>query len=210
MFFRNNLLSAWLNSVRQGTRVRDPPLVEKSLSFTAKFRWSTARSGVAQSIDLVCLNPMSGGLSDAEAKFCRQITEKFQKCHLSWPFHEPVDPQRDGIPDYFTYVKDPMDLGTISQKLDSGSYTSAAQWKADLMQVWKNAKLYNPKGTIMNLLADKLQKKATKWTSSLPQTDLDLWHMKLLQATHDISVLLNDIQPSKAAKIQPTKIRASI
>ena len=32
------------------------------------------------------------------------------------PFLQPVDPVRDGAPDYFTRIKHPMDLGTINVK----------------------------------------------------------------------------------------------
>jgi hypothetical protein len=159
-------------------------------------------------IDLVCLGGMATGLTPAQAQFCRKITDKFIKSDLCLPFLEPVDPIRDGVPDYFTYVKEPMDLGTISYKLGSDSYTSPAQWKSDLMQVWKAAKLYNVKGTTLYLLAEKLQKKATKWTNYIPQTEADLWHMKLVRASHKISVLLNGNQPSVVpAKSQTAKAR---
>lgn len=40
----------------------------------------------------------------------------------SFPFHNPVDPEALGLPDYFNVVKKPMDLGTIKKKVDLQGY----------------------------------------------------------------------------------------
>jgi hypothetical protein len=39
-------------------------------------------------------------------------------------FHEPVDPKKFGIEDYFEIVKHPMDFGTIKKKLTHNVYES--------------------------------------------------------------------------------------
>jgi len=46
------------------------------------------------------------------------------KHNNAWIFHEPVDAEKLGIPDYFDIVKQPMDLGTVKQRLQSNYYTS--------------------------------------------------------------------------------------
>jgi len=38
-------------------------------------------------------------------------------------FNEPVDPVERGIPEYHTRVHQPMDLGTVKQRLHAGYYT---------------------------------------------------------------------------------------
>jgi hypothetical protein len=39
-----------------------------------------------------------------------------------WPFHLPVDTVKLRLPDYFTIIKKPMDLGTIKKRLDHNYY----------------------------------------------------------------------------------------
>nr|GMC55607.1 transcription factor GTE8-like [Ipomoea batatas] len=48
-----------------------------------------------------------------------------------WVFNEPVDPVKLNIPDYFTVIKHPMDLGTIKKKLASGQYSNPLDFLAD-------------------------------------------------------------------------------
>ncbi|EKX51636.1 hypothetical protein GUITHDRAFT_49561, partial [Guillardia theta CCMP2712] len=57
------------------------------------------------------------------------------------PFLEPVDPVRDGCPDYFQVIARPMDLGTVQTKLrDAGLH----DFFADIKLVFDNAMCYNP------------------------------------------------------------------
>lgn len=44
---------------------------------------------------------------------CIEITEALLADENGWPFAEPIDPVRDGCPNYFIVIKKPMDLGTI-------------------------------------------------------------------------------------------------
>lgn len=37
-------------------------------------------------------------------------------------FHDPVDPKKFGISDYFDIVKHPMDFGTVKRKLQHNFY----------------------------------------------------------------------------------------
>ena len=39
-------------------------------------------------------------------------------------FREPVDPEKEKIPDYFDVIKNPMDLGTIKTRLSEGGHYS--------------------------------------------------------------------------------------
>ncbi|OEU19108.1 hypothetical protein FRACYDRAFT_165102, partial [Fragilariopsis cylindrus CCMP1102] len=40
------------------------------------------------------------------------------------PFMEPVDPIALGIPTYPDIVKNPMDITTVTEKLENGSYSN--------------------------------------------------------------------------------------
>lgn len=39
-------------------------------------------------------------------------------------FHEPVDPSKYGIVDYFDIISEPMDFGTIKKKLTFNVYNN--------------------------------------------------------------------------------------
>lgn len=66
-------------------------------------------------------------------------------------FNQPVDPEALGIPNYFDVVKEPMDLGTIHERLAAGeeqdwqqcSYQSAGEVFRDVSLVWSNCVLFN-------------------------------------------------------------------
>lgn len=74
----------------------------------------------------------------------------------AWPFLEPVDPVVLQIPDYFTIIKRPMDFGTISKRLEKDYYT-LMEWIADVRLVFQNALTYNPPGTEVAGMAERLK-----------------------------------------------------
>ena len=40
----------------------------------------------------------------------------------SEPFLNPVDPKKQGIPNYFDIIKEPMDLSTVHKNLKNNKY----------------------------------------------------------------------------------------
>jgi hypothetical protein len=107
-----------------------------------------------------------------------------------------VDPIPDGCPDYLERIKEPMDLGTILDKLKMSSYTSSIQWKQDLERVWSNAMTYHPRGSVFWMIAGKLKKKAQKLVKFIPKTEADHWHFELLAASKKVSKILRFNPPS--------------
>ncbi|KAJ2992761.1 Bromodomain containing protein 7 [Globomyces sp. JEL0801] len=69
-------------------------------------------------------------------------------------FLAPVD--QTLVTDYSAIVKNPMDLGTMKEKVDKRIYNNHIDFKNDFELVMKNAKLYNAKDTIYYKMADKL------------------------------------------------------
>uniref|UniRef100_A0A7S4BXF0 Bromo domain-containing protein n=1 Tax=Chrysotila carterae TaxID=13221 RepID=A0A7S4BXF0_CHRCT len=61
----------------------------------------------------------------------------------SFPFRQPVDWRKLKLDRYPEVVKTPMDLGTISKRLDRYEFTSAESLKSAVELVWSNALLYN-------------------------------------------------------------------
>jgi hypothetical protein len=143
------------------------------------------------------------GLSPVEAEFCKRVTNKISYSPLASLFLQPVDPIRDGCPDYFKKIKEPMDLGTILEKLKAGSYASTAQWEQDLMRIWSNAIAYNQPGSVFQRIAEKLRKKSQKLVKFIPRTEVELWNRDLLRAAKKVSKLLKFNPPSVAAPRGP-------
>ena len=64
--------------------------------------------------------------TDNVLKRAKNIVSSLLKMRQSIWFSAPVDEARLGISDYHTIIKHPMDLGTISKKLDGKEY--ACRW----------------------------------------------------------------------------------
>lgn len=87
---------------------------------------------------------------------CGIILKVLLDHHASWIFSKPVDPVSLNIPDYFNVISDPMDLGTISSKLEDNIYFSAEEFAADVNLTFSNAMLYNPPGNFVHQYAKEL------------------------------------------------------
>ncbi|OVA05355.1 GNAT domain [Macleaya cordata] len=75
----------------------------------------------------------------------------------AWPFKEPVD-ARD-VPDYYDVIKDPVDLRTLSKRLESGQYyVTLEMFVADVKRMFANAHTYNSPETIYHKCATRLEK----------------------------------------------------
>lgn len=58
-------------------------------------------------------------------------------------FHEPVDPAKFGIDDYFEIITEPMDFGTVKKKLTHNVYGNIAEFIRDMNLVFDNCVKYN-------------------------------------------------------------------
>ncbi|KAG6774536.1 hypothetical protein POTOM_021891 [Populus tomentosa] len=76
----------------------------------------------------------------------------------AWPFKEPVD-ARD-VPDYYDIIKDPMDLKTMSKRVESEQYyVTLEMFIADVKRMCANARTYNSPDTIYFKLEAHFQSK---------------------------------------------------
>ncbi|KAJ8563509.1 hypothetical protein K7X08_031961 [Anisodus acutangulus] len=89
-------------------------------------------------------------------KQCETLLNRIMRHQYGWVFNNPVDVVKLKVPDYFTVIKQPMDLGTVRSKLHSGEYLSPLQFKADVTLTFKNAMTYNPPGNAIYIMAQTL------------------------------------------------------
>lgn len=89
-------------------------------------------------------------------KNCENLLKKLMAHQYAWVFNTPVDVVKLNLPDYLKIIKNPMDLGTIKDKLRLGKYTSPLDFLADVRLTFTNAKTYNPPGTDVHIMADTM------------------------------------------------------
>ncbi|XVE54522.1 hypothetical protein DITRI_Ditri03aG0088500 [Diplodiscus trichospermus] len=91
-------------------------------------------------------------------KQCETLLNRLMQHNFGWVFNSPVDVVKLNIPDYFTFIKHPMDLGTVKKKLVSGQYPSPLDFAADVRLTFSNAMTYNPPGNDFHYMAETLSK----------------------------------------------------
>ncbi|KAK4361269.1 hypothetical protein RND71_020221 [Anisodus tanguticus] len=87
---------------------------------------------------------------------CGNILKTLMAHPSGWPFLVPVDPVQYNIPDYFTIIRKPMDLGTVKAKLDGNVYFDVDEFSADVRLTFANAMKYNPPNNDFHLMAKRL------------------------------------------------------
>lgn len=111
---------------------------------------------------------VSGELTEHQAatpipkrKLLELVLDKLQKKDTYEVFAEPVDPEE--VPDYYDFIKIPMDFSTIRKKLTKGVYASLEQFEKDVYLICSNAMDYNAVGTIYYRKARAIQELAKKY-----------------------------------------------
>lgn len=90
------------------------------------------------------------------SNFMRTLLKMIHDHPDAWPFKEPVD-ARD-VPDYYDIIKDPMDLKTMSKRVDSEQYYMTFEmFVADVKRMFANARTYNSPDTIYYKCASRLE-----------------------------------------------------
>jgi hypothetical protein len=82
-------------------------------------------------------------LPTAHLQRCETILKQLAQQQFAAPFLEPVDPVILKLPDYFSIVKHPMDLGTVRRNLESQRYKSPDEFAAHVRLTFRNAMTYN-------------------------------------------------------------------
>ncbi|KAB5532118.1 hypothetical protein DKX38_018788 [Salix brachista] len=91
-------------------------------------------------------------------KQCETLLNRLMAHQFGWIFSTPVDVVKMNIPDYFTIIKHPMDLGTVKSRIISGEYSSPLGFAADVRLSFANAMKYNPPGNDFHFMAVTLGK----------------------------------------------------
>ncbi|KAF9175370.1 histone acetyltransferase [Mortierella sp. AD010] len=98
----------------------------------------------------------------------KHIVAELIKDASSWPFLHPVDVE--SVTDYYSYIKDPMDLSTLESNVDADVYETLDDFAKDCRKIFDNCRLYNGESTPYVKCANKLEKvfkdKLKEWKES--------------------------------------------
>ncbi|TKY63117.1 Transcription factor GTE8 [Spatholobus suberectus] len=109
-------------------------------------------------------------------KDCELLLKRLMNHQYGWVFNTPVDVVKLNLPDYFSIIKRPMDLGTIKSKIAAGAYAGPLEVADDVRLTFSNAMTYNPPGNDVHVMADTLNKFfELRWKAiekKLPRSDV--------------------------------------
>ncbi|ORZ15810.1 hypothetical protein BCR42DRAFT_415941 [Absidia repens] len=111
-----------------------------------------------------------------DKEICVAILNKTMESRHAFEFIRPVDPIKQGIPQYAHIIKKPMDLGTIKSKLKADQYLSVQQFDDDVRLMLSNCYKFNPPNTYVYNEAKQLEQVYNKEygtyfdTNRLPST----------------------------------------
>uniref|UniRef100_A0A1I7W8I1 Bromo domain-containing protein n=1 Tax=Heterorhabditis bacteriophora TaxID=37862 RepID=A0A1I7W8I1_HETBA len=91
----------------------------------------------------------------------------------AWPFNQPVDTVKLGLPDYHKVIKRPMDLKSIEKRLKNGYYYSAKDCMEDIMTMFNNCYTYNPPHFGVVAMARDLEQLILAKVADMPPEDFE-------------------------------------
>lgn len=94
-----------------------------------------------------------------------------------------VDPIRDGAPNYFDVIKEPMALNKVLYKLQTNKYETVSDWERDINLIWSNAEEYNGEDTLFTYMAKEASLWFTKKMKTFPANQEEEWTEKIQKTT---------------------------
>ncbi|KAM9832383.1 bromodomain testis-specific protein [Neosynchiropus ocellatus] len=105
------------------------------------------------------LNHKRPGRLTNQLQYLEKVVVKALWRHqFSWPFRQPVDAVQLCLPDYYTIIHNPMDLGTIQKRLQNRFYWSSQECIQDFNTMFTNCYMYNRPGDDIVFMAQTLEK----------------------------------------------------
>ncbi|CAI2380146.1 unnamed protein product [Moneuplotes crassus] len=86
-------------------------------------------------------------ITEEVAKKLLSLVEELDDNPKSVEFRQPVDWKSYGLTDYPVIIQNPMDIGTVREKLKKEEYKTMKEWDEDISLIWNNCKVYNRSGS---------------------------------------------------------------
>ncbi|XP_068854959.1 bromodomain-containing protein 2 isoform X2 [Aphelocoma coerulescens] len=120
-------------------------------------------------------NPKKPGRITNQLQYLHKVVMKaLWKHQFAWPFRQPVDAVKLGLPDYHKIIKQPMDMGTIKRRLENNYYWGAAECMQDFNTMFTNCYIYNKPTDDIVLMAQTLEKLFLQKVAQMPPDEQEL------------------------------------
>ncbi|SMQ46124.1 unnamed protein product [Zymoseptoria tritici ST99CH_3D1] len=104
--------------------------------------------------------------------FLQDKMKNLKKTKNSGPFSSPVDYVALGIPSYPEVIKQPMDLGTMDQKLKAGQYATVQEFADDFDLIVNNTRTFNGSAHAITQMAMAMEAYFRRMMESVPSADI--------------------------------------
>ncbi|NXL54658.1 BRD2 protein, partial [Podilymbus podiceps] len=120
-------------------------------------------------------NPKKPGRVTNQLQYLHKVVMKaLWKHQFAWPFRQPVDAVKLGLPDYHKIIKQPMDMGTIKRRLENNYYWGAAECMQDFNTMFTNCYIYNKPTDDIVLMAQTLEKIFLQKVAQMPPEEQEI------------------------------------
>jgi hypothetical protein len=101
-------------------------------------------------------------LTQEQVKSCLQLIDVISSDPNAEAFLTPVEWEELGLMDYPTIVKNPMDLQSVRDNLESDKYDTFEKCFADIQLIWDNCRLYNRAGSDIYRICERMERSARR------------------------------------------------
>ncbi|KAL5343728.1 hypothetical protein BJX70DRAFT_121080 [Aspergillus crustosus] len=110
-------------------------------------------------------------LTKIQHKFIVKAVQSLKRLHDARFYKQPVDPVKMNIPHYPQVITQPMDLGTIEQKLKNNAYRDSQSVVHDFHLMVQNSLTFNGPEHVVSVEGQRLRATFDKQMTNLPKAD---------------------------------------
>ncbi|EDQ92572.1 uncharacterized protein MONBRDRAFT_13985 [Monosiga brevicollis MX1] len=118
--------------------------------------------------------PRTGRMTNQLQYISKVILPTLNKHPSAWPFKKPVDWKKLGLLSYPEIIANPMDLGTIRNKLRKKEYFSGRECLDDIELVWHNCQTFNRPSDDVYIMSQALESDYKQMLANLPEPEVPL------------------------------------
>ncbi|XP_031202438.1 bromodomain-containing protein 2 isoform X2 [Mastomys coucha] len=169
------LLGLGPEAAAPGKRIRKPSLLYEGFESPTMASVPALQLAPANPPPPEVSNPKKPGRVTNQLQYLHKVVMKaLWKHQFAWPFRQPVDAVKLGLPDYHKIIKQPMDMGTIKRRLENNYYWAASECMQDFNTMFTNCYIYNKPTDDIVLMAQTLEKIFLQKVASMPQEEQEL------------------------------------
>lgn len=152
-------------------RLKKKPVDQLTPLERAQIAASKAVISTLPELDPIELPPAGTGLPKHQHRYTLSAIRAIKRLKDALPFVVPVDPVKQGVPQYFDYIKHPMDLGTMEKKLVEQKYDTIKDFIDDFNLIISNCMIFNGEDAPISHMALGIAQSFKKQLSNMPTYD---------------------------------------